>query len=86
MPKKSDRPIDESIDKVLRDEKELISFERLMKFKEDILNSKIKLMSLINKIKSSGSKIYGISSPSRASTLVNYVGLDGGIIELSNYY
>lgn len=79
--KKSDRPIDESIDKVLRDEKELISFERLMKFKEDILNSKIKLMSLINKIKSSGSKIYGISSPSRASTLVNYVGLDSSIIE-----
>jgi hypothetical protein len=35
---------------------------------------------LIADIKASGKEIYAISAPSRASTLVNYVGLDDGLI------
>ena len=31
--------------------------------------------------KAAGERVYGIGAPSRASTLVNYVGLDDGIME-----
>ena len=52
-----------------------------MKFKSDVLNSKLKLISLLDEVKSSGYKVFGISAPSRASTLINYTGLDEGIID-----
>ena len=32
-------------------------------------------------MKAEGARIYGIGAPSRASTLVNYVGLDDGIVD-----
>ena len=38
-------------------------------------------MTLLNEIKSKGQKIYGVGSPSRASTLVNYTGIDHDIID-----
>ena len=38
-------------------------------------------MSLLRELKEKGARIAGISAPSRASTLVNYVGLDEGIID-----
>ena len=43
--------------------------------------SKLRLLSLIRDIKEKGARICGISAPSRASTLVNYVGLDDAIID-----
>jgi hypothetical protein len=36
---------------------------------------------LLRESKEKGARIAGISVPSRASTLVNYVGLDEGLIE-----
>jgi C-methyltransferase C-terminal domain len=36
---------------------------------------------MIRELKESGARICGISAPSRASTLVNYVGLDETIID-----
>ena len=36
---------------------------------------------MLRDLKESGARIAGISAPSRASTLVNYVGLDEGIID-----
>ena len=36
---------------------------------------------MLKKIKSNNKKIYGIGAPSRASTLINYVGLDENIID-----
>ena len=38
-------------------------------------------MSLLDSIKSSGCRVFGISAPSRASTLVNYTGIDSDIID-----
>ena len=46
-----------------------------------MINSKLKLYSILKKLKSQNKKIYGISAPSRASTLINYVGLDENIID-----
>jgi hypothetical protein len=36
---------------------------------------------MLRELKEKGARIAGISAPSRASTLVNYVGLDQGIID-----
>jgi hypothetical protein len=55
--------------------------ERLKKFRHDVMLSKLRLYSLLREVKEKGGRIAGISAPSRASTLVNYVGLDEGLID-----
>ena len=55
--------------------------KRLADFKRDVVLSKLRLMALLRDLKEKGARIAGISAPSRASTLVNYVGLDEGIID-----
>ena len=54
---------------------------RLDKFKNDVILSKLRLLSMLRDLKEKGARIAGISAPSRASTLVNYVGLDEGLID-----
>ena len=55
--------------------------KRLAQFQKDVVLSKLRLVALIRDLKENGARICGISAPSRASTLVNYVGLDEGIID-----
>jgi len=55
--------------------------KRLAEFKRDVMLSKLRLLSLLRELKEKGARIAGISAPSRASTLVNYVGLDEAIID-----
>jgi hypothetical protein len=50
-------------------------------FRNKIMLSKLQLLSLIRGIKEEGGRICGISAPSRASTLINYIGLDEAIID-----
>ncbi len=54
---------------------------RLASFRKEVVLSKLRLLALIRDLKEQGARICGISAPSRASTLVNYVGLDEGIID-----
>ena len=55
--------------------------ERLTQFRRDVVLSKLRLMAMLREIKENGARIAGISAPSRASTMINYVGLDEGIID-----
>jgi hypothetical protein len=55
--------------------------KRLATFRRDVVLSKLRLISLLRELKEKGARIAGISAPSRASTLVNYVGLDEGLID-----
>ena len=55
--------------------------KRLADFKRDVMLSKLRLLSMLRELKEKGARVAGISAPSRASTLVNYVGLDEGIID-----
>lgn len=74
-------PVNSNVEQVLESEKEIaLNPERLDKFKEEVMLSKLELYKLIEEIKKKGQKIIGISAPSRASTLINYVGLDEDII------
>jgi SAM-dependent methyltransferase len=54
---------------------------RLDAFRREVMLSKLRLLAMIRDLKESGARICGISAPSRASTLVNYVGLDAAIID-----
>jgi len=51
-------------------------------FRHRVVQSKLDLHRLLAPIKVRGERVYGIGAPSRASTLVNYVGLDDGLIEM----
>lgn len=50
-------------------------------FRERVRNSKLDLLALLRDLKQDGARIYGIGAPSRASTLVNFTGLDDGIVD-----
>jgi hypothetical protein len=54
---------------------------RLETFRRDVMLSKLRLLAMIRDLKEQGARICGISAPSRASTLVNYLGLDEAIID-----
>ena len=73
--------INRSIKKKLSFEKKLLNWKTFNNFKKRVINSKINLYSILKKIKKNKKKIYGIGAPSRASTLINYVGLDENIID-----
>ncbi len=55
--------------------------EQLAAFGEQVLQSKLDLYALLAEIKRDGGRIHGIGAPSRASTLINYVGLDVSILD-----
>lgn len=50
-------------------------------FRDRVIGSKVNLHALIAPIKARNQRIYGIGAPSRASTLINYTGLDDGLID-----
>lgn len=50
-------------------------------FRARVLQTKLGLHALLKPIKAAGQRIYGIGAPSRASTLINYTGLDDGILD-----
>ena len=55
--------------------------QRLAAFRDAVMLSKLRLYALLRDLKEQGARICAISAPSRASTLVNYVGLDEAIID-----
>ena len=55
--------------------------KRLAAFRRDVVLSKLRLLSMLRELKEKGQRVAGISAPSRASTLVNYVGLDEALID-----
>jgi hypothetical protein len=54
---------------------------RLATFRRDVVLSKLRLLAMLRDLKEKGARVAGISAPSRASTLVNYVGLDEALID-----
>ena len=79
--KKNNFKIKKSVVKILNFEKNFLNWNTFEKFKKNVVKSKLSLYSILKKLKSNNKKIYGIGAPSRASTLINYVGLDENIID-----
>jgi hypothetical protein len=71
-----------SVAQILKDEDRAgLDAERLHSFKDRVVQSKLDLYALLCDIKKQGHRVYGIGAPSRASTLISYVGLDDGILD-----
>jgi len=80
--RKGARPVYDSVAKVLAAEpRGEAMLARLKRFRNDVMLSKLRLLAMIRELKEQGARICGISAPSRASTLVNYLGLDEAIID-----
>jgi hypothetical protein len=80
--RKGTRPAQPSVAAILGEERAAGGWpQRLSQFKRDVVQSKLALHALVKDLKHSGARIYGVGAPSRASTLINYVGLDDGIVE-----
>jgi hypothetical protein len=80
--RKGQYEVKESVNKVLEKEKEkIVDKEKLLEFGKKVTISKLELHKLCLEIKKKGERIYGIGAPSRASTLINYVGIDDGIMD-----
>ncbi len=80
--KEGEYPISADLKALL--EKEPIAddlLRKLQQFKQRVIISKLKLHELFKEIKEKNCSIFGISAPSRASTLINYTGIDDGILD-----
>jgi hypothetical protein len=76
------RPIQASVaDAVERERSFGIDAERLEEFRRRVLTSKLDLLALLRKVRGEGKRVDAISAPSRASTLVNYVGIDDAMVD-----
>ena len=80
--RRGSRPVQDSINRMLAAEPRGEAMaRRLEAFRRDVILSKLRLLSMLREMKENGARIAAISAPSRASTLVNYVGLDEGLID-----
>jgi SAM-dependent methyltransferase len=66
----------ERMKKIIINEKMFLNKSNIKKFTQKVHQSKYKLLKLLEKIKSKNKNIYAIGAPSRATTLINFVGLD----------
>lgn len=69
--------INSKVETMLNDEKEFLNKINFLKFKDDVVKSKLHLNSIIKNNKSIGA----IGCPSRAITLINYAGLNEDILK-----
>jgi SAM-dependent methyltransferase len=74
------KKIDSSVQKILKYEKKFFQAKTFDNFRTKVVNSKINLYTLLKKLKEKKKLIYGVGAPSRATTLINYVGLNEDII------
>jgi len=79
--RKGKYPVDASVGQILADEDIKLGHDALDKFRRGVVASKLSLYALLRDIQAAGDHVYGVGAPSRASTLINYVGLDDGILD-----
>ena len=80
--RKGEFSVRDTVADLLKEERPVVlNKEGLLKFRERVVLSKLELNALLGGIKKRGERIYGISAPSRASTLINYTGIDDGILD-----
>ena len=79
--KKNQHKIDNNYLELIDYENKELFCKGLYNFKYKVIQSKLKLYSLLNEIKNNDLKVYGISAPSRATTLINYVGIKADIVD-----
>ncbi|MBS3101902.1 class I SAM-dependent methyltransferase [Candidatus Woesearchaeota archaeon] len=72
----------DTVNRMLQSEKDYATNKgNLIKFRNAVVNAKLGLLNLLYGLKKEGKRIYGIGAPSRAGTLINYTGIDEGVID-----
>ena len=79
--RRGQRPVQPSVAELLAAEERELTWEGFMSFRRRVSQNKLDLMALLQDVRTKGARVYGVGAPSRASTLVNYVGLDDSIID-----
>src|SRR6185369_10523585 len=80
--KKGLYPVKPTVKAMLAKEKKYVTGKKAFTdFAKKTLLSKLALSGLLLKIKKQNKKVFGISAPSRGSTLINYTGLDENILD-----
>ncbi len=69
-----------SVNKILNREKKYFNHKEFARFNKNVLKSKLNLLKILATIKNKGANVAGVSAPSRAATLINYVGIDHNIL------
>ncbi len=79
--RKGQYPVSPDVAALRKEEEAKLNREAMKVFAKRVVQSKLDLMEMLAQIKREGKKVYGISAPSRASTLIHYVGLEVDIID-----
>jgi hypothetical protein len=74
-------PVHESVAQILAAEAREVTPARIEQFRRSVVATKLELYRLLADVRARGGRVYGVGAPSRASTLINYVGLDEGILD-----
>lgn len=81
--KKGNYKVDTTVSKQLKKEKNVVTgMKALKEFEKKVIQSKLDLAEIIGRIKKKNGKIYGISAPSRGTTLINYLGFSDGVVDV----
>ena len=70
-----------NVRKIFIKEKKILKKNVILNFKKKVLSAKLDLLKIIQNVKKNNKIICGISAPSRATTLINYTGIDEDIID-----
>jgi len=78
--KSGSHPVDPSVESLLREEvvAGIVGDAWIGEFRERVVRSKLQFYQLVSRL--GGGGLYGIGAPSRASTFINYVGLDSALL------
>lgn len=74
-------PVRDSVARLREQEALQLGEEAFVEFRRRVVLSKLRLNALLGELKAAGHSIWGVGAPSRASTLVHYVGLDDAVID-----
>ena len=80
--RKGAQPISENVKNTIAEEEteNIYSIDRLKRFSQDVRAHKQKMINLLQKIKSDGKSIVGISAPAKGNTLLNYCHVDRDLL------
>jgi hypothetical protein len=73
--------VQDSVERQLQRERTELDVAALEAFAQAVRRSRYDLWEILARIKAEGKSIVGVSAPSRASTLIAYVGIDNGILD-----
>ena len=70
-----------NINKIISEEKKLLNSKNLNRFKKLVIQSKVENIKMLGSILKKNKKIFGISAPSRSTTLINYFGINEDMLD-----